>query len=209
MSKSAPFNDASITANTSLLVRAGNDEQAAWDRLVKLYAPLVYYWCRRSGLQPTDAENVGQEVFLAVARKLKEFEKEKSRGSFRNWIRLITKNKVTDHRRAKTKLPTGEGGSEAHFMLRTLADPHLENRDLTSSDEISFLYGRAVALIRTEFSERDWTVFYRVVVQGNRPNDVADELGVSVNSVYLAKSRITRRLKQEFHDVIEGLEDAE
>ena len=61
LSKSAPFNDASITANTSLLVRAGNDEQAAWDRLVKLYAPLVYSWCRAAGLQPADVADVAQE----------------------------------------------------------------------------------------------------------------------------------------------------
>ena len=64
------INSGGTKTSTSLLRRASSGEGEAWQRLVSLYAPVVYRWCRQWGLQPADAENVGQEVFVRVFRKL-------------------------------------------------------------------------------------------------------------------------------------------
>src|SRR5262249_48830287 len=82
----------------TLLERVRRRDQAAWERLVSLYTPLVYHWCLRHGLQPADAEEVSQEVFLAVARGIGDFRHDREGDSFRGWLRTITRNKVCDHR---------------------------------------------------------------------------------------------------------------
>lgn len=191
--------------SSSLLVRARARDEAAWQRLVSLYSPLVYQWCRNWGLQPPDSENVGQETFWAVARKLGAFRHDRVGDSFRGWLRTITRSKFLDHVRRIERDAIGAGGSDGQeFMLQVAADPEDSEEGTTGGeiDEVGILYRQAVELVRGEFSERDWQAFYRVVMEEKSPKDVAEELGSSLNTIYLAKSRILRRLRDEFLEVI-------
>src|SRR5277367_2420601 len=86
-----------------LLERVRVDDEAAWHRLVDLYAPLVYRWCRRSGLPEQDAADVFQDVFQAVATHIAGFRKEKESDTFRGWLRTITRNKIRDHFRKSAR----------------------------------------------------------------------------------------------------------
>ena len=190
--------------SSSLLDRARSGSDAGWERLVSLYSPLVYQWCRVGGLQPSDAENVGQETFIAVARGLGRFRRERQ-GSFRAWLRRITRRKLVDHWRRCSKEIQGAGGSDAlAFMSQApaAADDSQEGSGPEEAGEVAILYQQAVKLIQGEFSQRDWVAFRGVVEEEKRPIVVARELGVAVNVVYLAKSRILSRLRQEFAEVI-------
>ena len=84
---SVPYGDSASVTSSSLLVRAKNREELAWQRLVQLYSPLVYHWCRSWGLQPTDAEDVGQAAFFTVYRRLAEYRHGQPQDSFRHWLR--------------------------------------------------------------------------------------------------------------------------
>jgi RNA polymerase sigma-70 factor (ECF subfamily) len=185
-------------------VRVKAQDQAAWDRLVSLYSPLVYRWCRQAGLQAADAADVGQEVFRAVARKVTDFQRERLGHTFRGWLRTITRNKVCDHFRQQGPAERGAGGTEAHRQLLQLpfeeAEPVGEVHDAA---ETTLVYRRAVELLRQEFEEQTWQAFWRVAIRDQSPADVAAELGMTVNAVYLAKSRVLRRLREEFADLIE------
>ena len=86
----------SLGTSRSLLERVRADDAAAWDRLVNLYAPLVFYWCRGADLQEEDAADVLQEVFLAVATRLSSFHKDRPGDTFRGWLRVITQHKILD-----------------------------------------------------------------------------------------------------------------
>lgn len=175
----------------------------AWDRLVALYSPLVLRWCRRKfGLQSSDAENVAQDAFTAVFRKLATFRRDEPEHSFRGWLYRITHNKAVDYRRKQRPGSVGAGGSDAKARIDDVPNPELDAQDL--AEETRMLHLKAVELIRGEFSERDWQAFDRVVMAGERPADVAADLGTTVNIVYLAKSRILRRLREEFDGLIEG-----
>lgn len=187
--------------STSLLVRAQNDQQDAWNRIVALYAPLVFKWCVAWGLSPHDAENVGQEVFSSVARKLKDFERRPAQ-SFRGWLKTISRNKYVDFIRREANATRGTGGSEGLEAIAKISIP-IEEEQAEISKERFELYHRAVNLIQYEYSERDWLAFQRVTVDGASALDVSKELGVSTNSVYLAKSRILKRLREEFCDIID------
>lgn len=188
--------------STSLLERARGQDKQAWERLVVLYTPLVYAWCRRSGLQPADAADVGQEVFRAVARGLAEFRRDRAGDTFRGWLRTITRNKLRDFAGARKRCPPGVGGSEATCQIEQLPDPEPE-ADLTADRQL--LYQRALEVVRTEFEERTWRAFWLVVVEDVPVGEAAQQLGATLNAVYLAKSRVLRRLREEFADLIEDL----
>ncbi len=188
----------------SLLARVQAQDQAAWERLVSLYSPLVYGWCVRAGLQPADAADIGQEVFLAVARSIRSFRHDQAGATFRGWLYRITCNKVRDRDRAAPPGGIGIGGSDARRTLEQVpvAGPGSSDAPVDGG-ETAALYRRAMALIRTEFEPRTWQAFWRVTVAGERPADVAADLGLTLNAVYLARSRVLRRLRDEFVTLIE------
>jgi RNA polymerase sigma-70 factor, ECF subfamily len=194
---------------TSLLARAAGRQVDAWARLVSLYGPLVYGWCRRWGLQASDAENVGQEVFLRVSARLAEFRGDRPGDSFRGWLMKIARNCYVDHLRQQDGAATGAGGSEAQARMTQVAAAE-ENEDSVDSDSAlarhdeALLYRRLVEFVRGEFSDRDWTAFYRVVIDGLSPAEAAAELRVSVNVVYLARSRVLKCVREEFAGLIDS-----
>jgi RNA polymerase sigma-70 factor (ECF subfamily) len=201
--------EGSAQTSLSLLDRARRQAPGAWEQLVSLYAPLVYGWCRRAGLRPDDAEDVGQEVFCAVARKLGEFHRDRPGDSFRGWLWRITDHKIGDYRRQHPAALEAVGGSEGLRRVGGLAD---EGPDTSASDpagapprEDKVLLHQALQQLRPEFSEQVWQAFWRVTVESRVPAAVARELGVSTNVVYLAKSRVLRRLREEFAGLLENL----
>ena len=183
--------------SSSLLVRVRAQDQGAWRRLVSLYTPLVYRWCRISGLQAADAADVGQEVFRAVAANIETFRREECGNSFRRWLRVIARNKIADHyRRMPADVP---GDSALQDLLQQLADePRAPEADAA---EVGVILGKALALMRVEFEERTWRSFWRTAVDGVAAVEVAAELGMTANAVYLAKARVRRRLSEELGDL--------
>jgi RNA polymerase sigma-70 factor, ECF subfamily len=190
--------------SSSLLARVRAQDQRAWQWLVSLYAPLVYRWCRGSGLQAADAADVGQEVFRTVARKIVDFRRDRPQDSFRAWLRTIARTKVLDHLRRSRNEPRGQGGSDAQTLLQQVpADSTGDGGGTADAEDRVLLYGRAVELIRGDFEERTWRAFWRVVVDGQAPADVAGELGMSRDAVYHAKARVLSRLRSEFADLLD------
>ncbi len=192
------------STSLSLLERIKAHDQAAWERMVGLYSPLVYRWCRQSGLQAADAADVGQEIFRSVARKIAEFRRDRESDTFRGWLRAITRNKIRDCFRRQRTEPVGAGGTEAQARLLQVEDFDWEKDDPPSNEgDRKVLYRRAVEFVHKEFGERTWQAFWRVAVEEHRPGDVALDLGMSLNAVYLAKSRVLRRLREEFAGLVE------
>ena len=187
----------------SLLLRLKANDAAAWNRLVALYAPLVYYWCRKLNLPDQDADDVFQDVFQSVAAKIANFRKEQPGDTFRGWLRIITQNKVHDHFRRLAREPQGAGGTEANLRLSQL--PAVEDPDGDDDEKQAYqqLMHRALELIRCEFTTRTWQAFWRVAVDGQRPVDVAQELAMQPGTVRVAKSRVLRRLRQELGELLE------
>ena len=197
--------DGGTGTSTGLLCRAVQRQTDAWDNLVSLYGPLVYRWCRRWGLQAKDAENVGQEVFLRVFQGLPAFRHDRPGDSFRGWLGRIARNCFLDHVQRQQKLVLGTGGSESQKRIEQIPDDHPNDEDQATTDreDNTILYQQAVQLIRREYTQRDWQIFQRVVINGEGPAAVAAEMQVSSNVVYLIKSRVLRRLRDEFAEVID------
>jgi len=186
------------TTPISLLERVRQPgEQMAWGRFVEMYTPLLYYWSCRMGLQESDAADLVQEVFAILVAKLPEFVYDRKK-SFRGWLRTILHNKWRDRQRRRAAEPPMQDGS----VLADKPDP-TETEAFWEAEYRQQLVGRALQLMQSEFQPTTWQACWEVVVSGRSAAEVAAELGISVDSVYAAKSRVLRRLRKE----LEGLLD--
>jgi len=185
----------------SLLARLKAHDPEGWRRLSQLYCPLVYRWCLRGRLQPQDAYDVVQEVFRTVAMKIHSFRRERPNDTFRGWLWTITRHKLGDYyRRQRAQAPASGGSDAMAMMLQIPQEESTDNDGFLESGDASSLYHRALKLICQEFSEKTWKAFWRVVVEDQPPALVAQELGMSTNAIYIAKSRVLARLREELGD---------
>jgi RNA polymerase sigma-70 factor (ECF subfamily) len=166
-------------------------EKQAWDRFVELYTPLLYYWASRMGLQPSDASDLVQDVFLVLIEKLPGFVYRPDQ-SFRSWLRQVTLNRWRDRCRRRQPVPVGSD-------LRTVADAAAPdpNEAFWEAEYRVLLARRALELMQQEFQPATWKACWETAVSGRPAAEVAQELGVSVDAVYAAKSRVLRRLRQQ------------
>jgi RNA polymerase sigma-70 factor (ECF subfamily) len=184
----------------SLIDAAREHDPAAWERIVALYAPLVLHWCRQGGLGEDDAADVFQDVFQSVAAHLDGFRRDRTGGTFRGWLRTITRNKVNDAFRRRRREPPAVGGSEAQARWTQLPQPVPLDEETSGSAAVSALLRRGLELIQGEFEPRTWQAFWLTAVEGRAANDVAEELGMSGGAVRVAKSRVLHRLRAELLD---------
>lgn len=185
----------SVQTSLSLLMCVKGRDEMAWRRLAHLYSPMVYRSARKAGLQPEDAQDVVQNVFLSVASDIDRFQRNRAGDSFRGWLWTICRHKVLDHFREKERQALAAGGTTAQYRLQQLALPEPTSDD--ESRDLCRLRHRAVAMLSGQFEKHVWEAFLRTVVHGDRPADVARDLGVSVATVYRAKDRVLARLRTE------------
>jgi RNA polymerase sigma factor (sigma-70 family) len=179
------------TTSISLLERLrGSDPEAAWSRFVHLYTPLLLARARRRyGLGVADAEDVVSDVFVELIRRLPEFSYDSGR-SFRGWLGKVLHSKHVDRLRRKgLRVPNGAAGLSG-VAGEADADP-------LEAEEGQILARRALQLMQAEFEPTTWKACWAMVAEGKSATEVAAELGISENAVYISKSRVLRRLRRE------------
>lgn len=187
-----------------MLDQVKSKDAGAWERLVHLFTPLVYRWCRQAGLQEADAADVGQEVFKAVLRGVDHFHHDQQGDTMRGWLRTITANKMRDFWRRDGQQARGMGGQDSQRKIQAFTeDEVLRNDEDSLRDDKLLVYRRAVDMILATYDEQTRQVFISLVVDGHKAVEVARETGLTVNVVYLIKSRILRRLREEYAGLVE------
>lgn len=182
----------------------GSDE--AWAELVDLYQPLVAGWLRRYNLRPDDVEDVSQEVMSMLVRQLDDFDHNGRIGAFRNWLRQVTVNRATEFFRRNRRQAPCVGGSSFHDMLEQLRDPVSEVSRLFNREHDLHLLAKLLLRVSSEFKPQTMSLFRMHVMLARDANDIAQEQGITPHAVYMAKSRIMRRLRQLAPGVIEAME---
>jgi RNA polymerase sigma-70 factor (ECF subfamily) len=185
----------------SLLERARDPGDAdAWNRLAEVYVPLIRRWLRPYMLQAADGDDLVQEVLTTLAHELPRFQVRDQPGSFRAWLRTTTVHRLRTYWQTRRTRPRASGGSE---FLDQLDDP---NSDLSRAwdDEHDRHVARSLLdSIRLEFTLPTWQAFEATVRDRRPAAEVAAEMGLSVNAVLLAKSRVLRRLRQKAEGLLE------
>lgn len=175
-----------------------------WNRLVELYAPLIKTWLQKYDVQDSDADDLVQEVLLAVSKDLSKFDHSGQPGSFRAWLKAILVNRLRKFWRARDRRPRARGGSGVDERLAQLEDPSSEMSQIWNRQHDQYVLRQLLALAEPHFASNTWKAFCRVALDGARPEVVAEELEISLNAVCLAKSRVLRRLRQESEGLIES-----
>jgi RNA polymerase sigma factor (sigma-70 family) len=177
-----------------LRLRDSGDTQA-WNTFVAIYGPLVYGECRRRSLKHDDAEDVTQKVFTRVCSAIRNFDYEPARGSFRDWLGIIVRNEVFRFQRAMEEKTRGDSGLEDL--------PGAQPSPEWSAAFHDHLLRAALDRCRPHFEPSTWDAFQRVWLLSQQAGDVARELGQPVDWVYVAKSRVLKRLEQIVRELAE------
>lgn len=187
--------------STTLLDQVRARVPEAWEGMVRLYSPLIYRWSRRAGVSEADAADLLQEVFAAVMQHLPSFRRTGDGDSFTAWLATITRNKVRDHYRRRGRIAEARGGTTAQLAMAEVPQ-QVELSDELSVASVAADAASAVLLrkqvlkrIEAEFERRTWQAFLKTAVEGQPAAGVAEDLGMTVAAVYMAKSRVLRRLR--------------
>jgi RNA polymerase sigma factor (sigma-70 family) len=197
-----PTADELIPTRATLLERLKDWRDAAsWQEFFDTYWQLIYGVARKSGLTETEAEDVVQETMVAVAKYIPALKYDRKIGSFKHWLMNMTRWRIADqiHRRTPHARPAAfEESATGTSWLEKLPDPASVNLDRWWEDAWERnLFDAAVANVKRRIEPEKYQIFDFYVNKDWPPEKVAEAFRISVNQVYLAKSRITDLIKEE------------
>jgi len=196
------------STRVSLLVRLRDLGDAdAWRQFVDLYAPLVYHYAHRRGLQDADAADLTQDVLKAVAAGMEHFRYDPGRGTFRGWLFTLVRHQLHHWGASRRYRSSGSGETGIQALLDELPAPPPEEESQWEEEFQRRLLNQSVELAREKFQETTWQAFWRTARLGQRSQDVARELGLSVAAVYMAKSRVLTEIRKQIQRLRELHED--
>jgi RNA polymerase sigma-70 factor (ECF subfamily) len=192
-----------MDTSVSLLERlAGAPTDDDWRRLLDLYQPLLRAWMVRAGVAASDVDDLVQDVLSVVVRRIAGFEW-RGQGAFRAWLRTILANEVRDYFRHQKYRPIATGDSGFQGRLDELESPDSALSQLFDREHDQHVIASLMRRVQGDFSPLTWQAFRRHVQEGEPAGQVAEALGLSLNSVLLARSRVLKRLRQEAAGLVE------
>ena len=187
------------STSESLLLQLQSRQTAdsAWSRFVELYTPLIFFWARKCGLQPSDAADVVQDVLAVVFQKLPGWQYDRTR-SFRGWLRTITLNRHRELYRKK-RLPAFNA-TDSVLVNLVSEDEAASTWDL---DYARRLVETALENHREEFKPETWAALMKWMKSQAPVSEIAETASVSVWTLYAAKSRLLSRLRHDLDGLLE------
>lgn len=193
------MNEATQRTRPSLLLRVRDaGDERAWREFVELYTPLIFTYCQRRGLQEADAADVAQEVMRTVARAIGGFAYQPAKGTFRSWLYTVTRTRLANFQKRQQRQPRGTGETAVHEFLESQPNPE---PDASWDQEFhQRLLDWACAQVRGEFQDSTWRAFRLTAIEGQSAKDAAQAAGLSIGAVYIARSRVTARIREKIQE---------
>jgi RNA polymerase sigma-70 factor (ECF subfamily) len=198
-----PLADDPIPTRYSLLSRLQNwDDWESWKDFFDTYWRLIYSVAIRSGLTETEAQDVVQETLISVAKDIQKFRRDRQRGSFKGWLRNVTRWRVADQLRKRTRAElratTPDADHPEAAESDDAADPAVSGLEAAWDDEWQAnLLSAAMERVKRRVKEEHYQIFDLHVLKGWSASKVAEVLGVSTGRIYLAKHRVGTLIKKE------------
>ena len=187
------------TRQTLLLKIRDCDDRRAWEEFVDLYTPLVVRYSASRGVPEADRADVVQEIFRAIAKVIGRFDYDRDRAKFRTWLYTVCRSKINNFHNSRERracVTTFEAGGEA---IENHPDPR-EEKDW-EDDYRRHMFRWAVQQVRPEFSPNQWAAFWETAVNERSAKELGAELGMSKGAIYVAKSRVVARLREQVASV--------
>ena len=183
--------------SVSLLQQAQADsESAACADFLNLHTEVVDRWLCRRGLSSQDVHNIRQEVQTVMIRELPRLRHNGRTAAFRDWLRAVTANRMRRHWREKMKRQSGPTRVQLAEMADQLEDPASALTQIWQAEYDRQVQQHLLNLVAAEFKPNTLTAFRRIVLQGESSELVADDLGMTINAVRIAQSRVLRSLRR-------------
>lgn len=180
----------------SLLAKlGGSSDDEAWTEFVQLYTPAVFRTARYLGLQPVDAEDVTQQVLMSVAKALSRRPHDPKKARFRTWLSTVTRNATLDALR-KRRPDRASGDTQVQQQLDLVETGTETAEEILEKEYQKELFRWAASLIQSEFAPDTWQAFWMTTVEEQEIAVVAEKLGKKTGSIYAARSRVVRRLRE-------------
>lgn len=190
----------------SLLDRVSSSaDQEAWERLVAIYHPLLERWLRSYEVQAADADDLIQEVLTAVLQEVGSFDHNRRAGAFRAWLRRILVNRVRNFWRSRNYAPRASGTSSLLDRINQLEDDSSGLSRVWNAEHDRHVMAQLVESVRPRVQPQTWEAFRRQVFEGQRADVVAEDLGISLSAVYVARSRVLAILRREAAGLVETI----
>jgi RNA polymerase sigma-70 factor (ECF subfamily) len=183
-------------ASLLIQIRDGANH-AAWQEFVNLYGPVVYGFARKRGLQDADAADLMQDVLRSVSSAIGRLDYDRQQGTFRGWLFTITRNKVFNFLSARRIRPQASGDSTTNRLLAEEPDGHSDGADTWELEYQRRLAALAMDRVKGEFHDNTWRAFWLTAVEGVSAAEAGQQVKMSPGAVYVAKSRVLARLREE------------
>ena len=198
--------EAPLTRATLLVRLKDIDDSEAWTEFVQLYGPVVYGFARKRGLQDSDAADMVQEVLRSVARNADRMVYDPKKGTFRGWLYTVTRNKIYNFLSAQKRRPRAAGDVGSQERLESYADPSNEAEADWELEYQRRLSSKAMDRVKQEFQPATWQAFLGTAVEGRPAVEVGKSLKMTSGAVYVAKSRVLARLRDEVQKLMAEVE---
>lgn len=180
----------------SLILRLQNaDDVAAWNEFVGLYAPVVFRVARGRGFQAADAENLVQEVLLAVAQSVATWLQRDDRGPFRAWLLRIARNEAVDMLTQRSTRSLGEDGDAGLQKLNELPES-CELSSIIDREYERAVFQKAADRVRQSVAPQTWQAFWMTHVEGVSIAAAAQRLETRPGNIHFGRSRVMARIKE-------------
>jgi len=198
------FMDYQPTTNVELVLRLTNTEdQQAWTEFVEIYEPLILRAARKLGLNSNDAVDATQEVLVHLSKVVSKWKPTGRSGSFRGWLVRVARNQMLKLVERTTMLRPQSGSADVQNLLSEDPEPEPDNSTYFNIEFRRQVFLHVVQKIRQCFNEKTWLAFWKTFIDQQPPQDVADELAISVGAVYIARSRVMNRLQLEVKNLVD------
>lgn len=180
----------------SLILRLQDAEDlAAWDEFATIYGPVIFNVATSRGFQAADAEDLVQEVFMAVASSVSNWLQRDDRGSFRAWLLRIARNSAVDMITQKATRSLGRDGREAQIDLANLPAPS-EVSNALDMEYRRMVFQWASERVRESVAEHTWQAFWLTSIEELSVEEAAAQLSTRPGNIYFARSRIMARIRE-------------
>ena len=183
----------SFTTDVSFLEKITDGDEISWGKFYEIYSPLICYCGREWGLSETEIDELVQDVMVGFFMGTKTFRYDRSKGKFRSYLQEIAKTKIFA---ILKKRPSGAGEQFANVSLMEFAFD-----EKWDSEWHNYLCAEAFKLLKKEMEELSYRSFCMYAMENRPPAEVAKELGISVNAVYINKCRALDFLRRTVHEL--------
>ena len=188
------------TRSSVLKAVADTENTAAWNRLFDLYAGFVFSMARHKGLKPEDADDIVQVVFADLARNLPTFKYDRKKGRFRSYLTGLVNWRVMDRLKASKR----DAELKANFWEEAKAAGG--DDDFSEREWQAAAMKEALRRMKPSVSPEHYAAFVASAVEGQDTDVVTKLYGISRDSLYQIRKRLTVKLHDKLAEVLDEMD---